>query len=86
MKKALALLALMVMVSGTAFASAGNVPMKGTYAYCNYQVEQTAKKAGFKSAWEGGDSTAWYNATIEGYNSCRCIHYGKAYEGRTCAK
>lgn len=76
--KKLVMLLVMMGICGSVFAS-GQRPPKGTYADCNWQVEQTATKAGVKSPWDGGDNAKWYEATHEAYNQCRCRFYGKPF-------
>lgn len=87
MKSALRILIIMFVMfltlEGTLMAM-GQRPPKGSYAECNYQVEQTAKAAGVKSPWDGGNTDSWYKFTHPLYNDCRCRFYGKPYEGDTC--
>lgn len=81
--KKLALFLICMAVCGSAFAG-GSRPVKGTYAYCNYQVEESARKAGLKSPWGGGDFKAWFEFTSPLYNQCRCTYGLKPYEGQSC--
>lgn len=74
-KTVLLVMALMIVVSGTAFASM-NIPKRKplpdiSYANCLNNVEVEADNLGLKSPWVGG-GISYYVFVEPKYNACSC--------------
>lgn len=82
MKKLLAVMMMMLMVGGTAFA--GGVNPFGAFNRCMNNVEKACKAEGLTHPFAGGDTALWNACTASKYNQCWCNHKGKPLPNQSC--
>lgn len=82
--KKLAIILLASTICSTAWA--GSLTPKTAFEKCLVSVEKSAKEAGLKNPFGGGDIQAWNDFTRPKYNLCWCNHKGKPIQGFSCGE
>lgn len=77
MKKLLTILPLLAI--SVMFLGMAKQPPTGTFQRCIYDVQASAKTAGLKDPWLGGDLNAYKAYTDPLYDACYCKFQNKPY-------